>query len=679
MGQKSDIESGTARPENSSGYYVVVPVSSEVRQPAGMRSDFVWAMDERNLLNFRSRVWRPAGALVLSAALFCLAIFWFGGAKTSDLPLSRGNVGADSQFYEHEECGNYEEHVDFTGMKDLYHLDHFRSAKECLSKCDAESRCSSWTWGSMRPVEGLTDRCFLKELVPHVKPRKVQRYAVTSGLRTGVTCENMVTARDEKITISGHLHSKEGFCLDAPEKKKIDGRLQMWTCAPDNANQVWNYEAATGAMKSKDGLCLNAPNRNKPYVNVGMYTCDPKNWSQQWTYDEPTGLIKNWRGACLDAGERNIDGGMLYVQTCDVSNVNQRWIAGDPGQPTPIKTVPEGSLYCFALMLPGTYEQDLLAMQYNSKVSIFGCNEYAVYSNVVIEVAPGLNSSVVDSDLKCGKGGEFGTALNLDIFIAVWTQVIQEHRFDLHDWTAKADPDAVFVPDRLRKVLQIHPEAAEGVYLNNCKFGMHGPIEVFSRNAVRKWAAGSTQCVTHFQKQCGGDCFWGEDLFVDQCLWKVLGVRRDNDFRLLVEDHCEPPDGWQSCTDTQKVSFHPFKTLVGYQACLNAIVTGVPAPVPATTTTAKPPPSQVERKSTGMRGTTSNSEGSHVDEHEGCHTAEEHDDCYKDVLWAQHDGFDLHKDWYPGLSKKSSFIDFQAALHDNPHTACPKPCGLASN
>mmetsp|Transcript_34177 Transcript_34177/g.67271 ORF Transcript_34177/g.67271 Transcript_34177/m.67271 type:complete len:363 (-) Transcript_34177:198-1286(-) len=139
----------------------------------------------------------------------------------------------------------------------------------------------------------------------------------------------------------------------------------------------------------------------------------------------------------------------------------------------------EGDLFCFALMLPGSYEQDLLAMQFNKGVSLFACNEYAVYSNRVIEVAPGVNTSVVNSDLKCGKGGEFGTALNLDIFIAVWTKVVSEDRFLVHDWTAKVDPDAVFFPDRLLKVLEVHPETQEGVYLNNCKFGMHGPVEVF--------------------------------------------------------------------------------------------------------------------------------------------------------------------------------------------------------
>merc|ERR1712113_809525 len=106
-----------------------------------------------------------------------------------------------------------------------------------------------------------------------------------------------------------------------------------------------------------------------------------------------------------------------------------------------------------------------------------------------------------------------------------------------------------------------HPESQGGAYLNNCKYGLHGPFEVFSRNAVRAWGAGIDTCKVYFRHKCDGPCKWGEDLFIDQCLSKVLGVRRDNHFGLLVEDHCDPPKGWDSCLDTESVAFHPFKDI----------------------------------------------------------------------------------------------------------------------
>jgi len=360
-------------------------------------------------------------------------------------------------------------------------------------------------------------------------------------------------------------------------------------------------------------------------------------------YDVPTGLIKSRQGICLDAGERNLDGGMVYIQICDTQNVNQRWLVGYVGETSPAPHEPPGSLYCFALMLPHTYEQDLLAMQYDRNASLFGCDGYSVYSNREIQVAPGVNTSIVKSDLKCGKGGEFGTALNLDIFLAVWTKVVEEQHFRQHHWTVKVDPDAVFFPTRLSEVLVIHPEAAEGVYINNCRFGLHGPIEVFSRNAVMKWADGSIKCVLHFSELCDGDCFWGEDLFVDQCLWKVLKVRRDNDFRLLQEDHCDPQPGWDACDDPSTVVFHPFKTLHGYEKCLHAAL--------------NPRPQKILSVAPGA-----------------CHTVAKDEPCYWAVTWAFKHGLKKHPEWYPGLTADSTFEDFQQFYHTTQQHHCPEPC-----
>lgn len=236
------------------------------------------------------------------------------------------------------------------------------------------------------------------------------------------------------------------------------------------------------------------------------------------------------------------------------------------------------SLFCWALMLPDSYERVLLDMQFQRKISLFACEEAAIYSNedIVIPNAipgvPGVRTNLVHIDLQCEKGGEFGTALNTDIFIVVWRKVVADGWYSHHDYTVKVDPDAVFMPDRLRVVLQSHPEAPTGVYLNNCKFGMHGPLEVFSRNAVNSWTSGIETCVAHFNQECSGPCQWGEDMFIDQCLNKVLHVRRDDvePGLMLLEDHCDPPPGWQSCQNAGTVAFHPFKTVDSYQGCLAA-------------------------------------------------------------------------------------------------------------
>ncbi|CAK0871515.1 unnamed protein product [Prorocentrum cordatum] len=228
------------------------------------------------------------------------------------------------------------------------------------------------------------------------------------------------------------------------------------------------------------------------------------------------------------------------------------------------------SLYCFALMVPDSYEAALLDMQYDEGISLFECDEYAVFTNQDLKIADKVETIRVDSDLKCSSGGEFGTALNTDIFLTVWAKLLAMDRFSRHDWIVKVDADCVFSPPRLRSVLEAHRDSASGVYLNNCLLGMHGPLEVLSRNAVLAFAAGRAACAARLAERCGGPCSWGEDMYVDQCL-QLLRVRREYEQYLLQEDHCEPPPGWDSCASPGVVAFHPFKGVDEYKACVSAM------------------------------------------------------------------------------------------------------------
>lgn len=212
----------------------------------------------------------------------------------------------------------------------------------------------------------------------------------------------------------------------------------------------------------------------------------------------------------------------------------------------------------------------MLGDQYMKHISIFACEGNAVLSSQPVQIAPGYFTEVVQTTLEAEYGGEFKTALNLEIFIKVWDRIVELGTFRDHDWTVKGDADAVFFPDRLLGLLPHHPEEGRGVYLNNCRHGMHGPVEVFSRNAVEKLKDSWEPCKAHFNQLCGGDCKWGEDMFIDQCLSKVMGVRRDNEWSLLVEDHCLT-DGQQwgssSMCDGTHVAFHPFKEQSAYNDC----------------------------------------------------------------------------------------------------------------
>jgi len=227
----------------------------------------------------------------------------------------------------------------------------------------------------------------------------------------------------------------------------------------------------------------------------------------------------------------------------------------------------ERSMWCWVLMRPPpNYETGLVRFQFHKRLGIFGCDGYAVYSNQSLVLGNSTKTRVVDSNLSCSVGGEFKTALNLHIFMTLWNKIIADGDYAGYGWTVKVDPDSVFHPERLRSVFK-YGSIKDKVYFNNCKFGLHGPIEVFSRNAVQAWGWGKDQCDAHFRKLCAGDCFWGEDMFIDQCLSRVLKVRRELKDSLLVEDHCDAPEGWADCSDQKFVAYHPFKNVSKWYTC----------------------------------------------------------------------------------------------------------------
>jgi hypothetical protein len=283
---------------------------------------------------------------------------------------------------------------------------------------------------------------------------------------------------------------------------------------------------------------------------------------------------------------------------------------------------------------------------------------------------------VVKVSLFAPLGGRWHTALNTDVFIAVWSEVCHQGDHRNHDWVVKVDPDSVFFPVRLRWLLQKHDatrkvmaiarrlssrrggprggrprsggvfraralgqsddvggncgqcamkeflgvpcedhvhflqqggascedalkevnspapggcgcacssyeacslvngapqdlvqegqvvggkEGDTAVYINNCRFGLHGPVEVLSSKAVDLYLEGvKTGHCAQLRRYP-----WGEDKFMDRCMLQ-MGITRVNLFDILSEIACgktpAPCDG-------PNVVFHPFKSVESYMAC----------------------------------------------------------------------------------------------------------------
>eukprot|EP00435_Cladocopium_sp_Y103_P057747 s848_g20.t1 len=138
------------------------------------------------------------------------------------------------------------------------------------------------------------------------------------------------------------------------------------------------------------------------------------------------------------------------------------------------------------------------------------------------------------------KGGRWGTALNTPVFKTIWQKVQKMPEALAHAFTVKLDPDTVFMPERLASLL---PPANLKSYLVNCNEGLHGPIEVVSREAIKKldWDL------------CGN--IPEEDIWLQSCLERV-GAQQVTAFPALLWEHGCKPRMEGSC-GAYNVAYHP--------------------------------------------------------------------------------------------------------------------------
>lgn len=246
-------------------------------------------------------------------------------------------------------------------------------------------------------------------------------------------------------------------------------------------------------------------------------------------------------------------------QAKDRSANSRGLVSGMPG-----KRPAWGLLFCFAVMLSEGYEVELVKMQSEMGLGIFACDTHSIYSSRAVVIAPGEAATAVEGDFKCGIGGVQYSCLNTGTFIEVWKQIMRESMYTNYDWTVKVDPDTVFMADRLRSRLGTGYMRSIGMaYLNNCEQGLQGAIEVYSRGAMQAFAVLGPVCYSGKHKLDYRE--WGEALFMDQCLGKVLQVPRLEIYHLLNEDHCGTKK-WQECSDSS-VSYHPFKDPDAFRVC----------------------------------------------------------------------------------------------------------------
>jgi hypothetical protein len=273
---------------------------------------------------------------------------------------------------------------------------------------------------------------------------------------------------------------------------------------------------------------------------------------------------------------------------------------------TEARVVPSQSLYCFAVVVVDngcpipSHELDLMNHQSENNLGIFQCEQNDLFSDKALSLSNGRAFTQVfegDSDWKFAKRKSTGCWVNTGIFTDVWRVIAREGKWQQSDWLVKVDPDAVFVPARLRKSLENTYEAVSGSYYVNCpyvQYGFFGNLEVFSKIAFTTLLENIDDCKTDTETinwkvgiNNGKYGPMGEDLFAQTCMDKH-GVRRADAFGWTQDGACEAKRDSEKkkdkkfqphCDWAYGASIHPFKKVDEWKECYRQTMASYPNPL----------------------------------------------------------------------------------------------------
>lgn len=233
------------------------------------------------------------------------------------------------------------------------------------------------------------------------------------------------------------------------------------------------------------------------------------------------------------------------------------------------RVFPTGSLFCFSFVGgPNSSAARLVRAQSERHASIFACDEAAVWSSEVFQVTDRLATLGLGAQ---GPRGEVAISQSSEWLLTLWGAVIAHGRFREHSWAVRVDPDCVFFPGRVHRILSRHHAKSEdegsGVQMSSC-LNDDSPIQILSRKAVEVLASGSDRCAATPDRARALPARFGEESTFDWCLSMVLGVQLVSDRRLLADERCGTHNVEQ-CSHGH-VAFHPFETQGTYEACLSS-------------------------------------------------------------------------------------------------------------
>jgi len=212
------------------------------------------------------------------------------------------------------------------------------------------------------------------------------------------------------------------------------------------------------------------------------------------------------------------------------------------------------------------------------RTGIFACQEYAVYSDFQelqqigigpdgMEIMTALIPPVRQLSGLLGDVSQAKTCTSASTSLTIWDLVKHDGRFRHHHWTVKVDPNAVFLPDRIKLVLKKHTTPAQSLYVMNCN--KNGPpqmlqaLEVLSRKAMESYAVHYWKCKASLKWQ--GLC---EARFMAACL-DQLGVKRLGEWQMLGDSSCT----YAACSDGTRVAFqHEYQDEKSWITCFEEAI-----------------------------------------------------------------------------------------------------------
>mmetsp|Transcript_21632 Transcript_21632/g.40746 ORF Transcript_21632/g.40746 Transcript_21632/m.40746 type:complete len:285 (+) Transcript_21632:83-937(+) len=222
-------------------------------------------------------------------------------------------------------------------------------------------------------------------------------------------------------------------------------------------------------------------------------------------------------------------------------------------------------LFCFSLLVPGTYEQDLLGMQSDMNAGIFQCDKFNVYSNSTIKL--GELSARLTHRLPFGvlQTTQFmGHAANTRIFVQLWRKLLDDKEWVHYDWTLKIDPDSVFLPERFQQ-FALTDSVVKGAArtngtivrnVDNPYIGIYGAMEAISQKAMQVYHGNFATCQPEHPS---------EDVYIWHCLRKHLHIKTVDATTALMEKQ-DGDQGWERCASAA-LCFHPFKNSKAWREC----------------------------------------------------------------------------------------------------------------